>query len=254
MKILIIEDEQWVAEELADSLKSLEPSIEIVSIINSVEGGIHFFKKNAPIDLIFSDIQLGDGLSFEIIKTIPITIPVIFCTAFDEYALKAFDTNSIAYILKPFSKSTLQNSLNKYLGLKTAFNQEMHAKYLEMMDNWEVSKQEPELSTLIVRYRDRIIPMSTEKIALIHIENGITYLHLHNGEKYVYNESLDDLEKKLVPVFFRVNRQYLINHNCIENSVQLFSRKLQLEFTIAWEKEVFVSKEKKVKFIKWLEK
>lgn len=254
MKIVIIEDEQWVAEELADSLQALNQSIEIVAILNSVEEGIAFFNNPVAIDLIFSDIQLGDGLSFEIVKNIPVTIPVIFCTAFDEYALEAFDTNSIAYILKPFSKVTLEKAIKKYLHLKHTFNQEMRAKYVEVMNNWEASKQEAAVSTIIVRYRSRIIPLSIEKIALIHIENGITYLHLHTGSKYVHNESLDDLEKKLVPVFFRVNRQYLINHNCVKNSVQLFSRKLQLEFTINWKKEVFVSKEKKVKLIEWLEK
>ncbi|MBU1718695.1 MAG: response regulator, partial [Bacteroidetes bacterium] len=122
MKIVIIEDEKPAAGDLAETIISLAPDAQIVAVLHSVKEAISWFQKNEQPDLIFSDIQLGDGLSFEIFKTISINSPVVFCTAYDEYALQAFHANGIEYILKPYDKSTVEAALNKYNNLKIKFS------------------------------------------------------------------------------------------------------------------------------------
>ena len=123
MKVVIIEDEKLTADDLAETILKIVPDAKIISVLHSVSTAISWFQKNEHPDLIFSDIQLGDGLSFEIFKKISTNVPVIFCTAYDEYALKAFDANGIDYILKPFDKSTIEAAFNKYNKLKNKFSE-----------------------------------------------------------------------------------------------------------------------------------
>ncbi len=251
MKILIIEDEQWVAEELAETLKEINSNIEILGILNSVEESIRFFNTQPDIDLIFSDIQLGDGLSFEIFQNKIIYTPVIFCTAYNEFMLQAFRANGIDYILKPFSKKTLSEALLKYASMRKAFTKDLQIDYKNLMQ--KVTLELPKSQTIIIKYRDQILPLKLDKIAFFYIENGVTYVHTHQQKKYVYNGALEELEKKTQPVFYRVNRQYLVNKNAIKNAVELFSRKIKIELSIPWDKEILVSKEKKTSLLNWLE-
>ncbi|GLB49584.1 LytR/AlgR family response regulator transcription factor [Neptunitalea lumnitzerae] len=249
MKILIIEDENWVAEELAETLISIDENIEIVKILYSVSESINYLQTQPKVDLIFSDIQLGDGLSFEIMNNQVIKIPIIFCTAFDEYMLEAFDTNGIAYVLKPFSEKTIRKALLKYADLKAMLSKNIENTYESLISKFSTIAQQ---SSLIIKYRNRIIPIGIYKIALCYIENGITYIYTHNHIKYVHYETMDELEQKLSPMFFRVNRQYLINRNTIKNAEELFSRKLKIELLFSWYEDITASKEKKKKFIDWM--
>ncbi len=250
MKVLIIEDENWLGEELAETLTQLDKSIEIVAILNSVAEAILFLENTPELDLIFSDIQLGDGLSFEIIQTGLVTVPVIFCTAYDEYMLEAFDSNGIAYILKPFSETTVQRALDKYNDLKKVLTHSLAAKYEHIMANYSTKKAS---TSIVIKYRNRIIPIAVEKIALCFIENGVTYVYTHAHRKFVHTETMDELQEKLSPLFFRVNRQYLVNKNAIKNAEELFSRKLKLQLIFPWDDEITVSKEKKRKLLNWLQ-
>ena len=199
MRVVIIEDEKLVAVDLASQLKEIRPEIIIECLLESVEESIAYFQHNPQPDLIFSDIQLGDGLSFEISKHIEISAPVIFCTAFDEYALDAFRASGIAYILKPFSKKSLENAVIRFEQLKGHLGVEMANQYETAMT--ALSKyQLKDSGTLMIKYRDRYLPISMESIAFFYIEYEIIHLYTHNGKTYIILDTLEELEKKTMQI------------------------------------------------------
>ncbi|KAF2336842.1 LytR/AlgR family response regulator transcription factor [Flavobacterium daemonense] len=251
MKIVIIEDELLVAEDLASNLKQIKPDIEIVSILSSVKEAIDYFSKNSQPDLIFSDIQLGDGLSFDIAKVISIEVPVIFCTAFDEYALEAFRINGIEYILKPFSAESLEKALLKFQNMQKVMAGSIALKYEATIATLE-AKNKNSSGTIMVKYRDRLLPFTLDKIALFFLENEITYLHTNSGSSFAMTESLEELEHKAGLDFFRMNRQFLVNRNVITEATDYFPRKLKINLSFPFKKDIIVSREKRGKLLIWL--
>ncbi|CAD0005395.1 LytR/AlgR family response regulator transcription factor [Flavobacterium salmonis] len=251
MKIILIEDESLVAEDLASSLKNCSDEIEIVALLGSVKEAIVYFRTNPQPDLIFSDIQLGDGLSFEIIKTVPLNVPVIFCTAFNEYALDAFKANGIEYILKPFSAAELKAALAKFHSMQQLMSSqiaEQYQKAMEIISNLE----QPVSTSILVKYRDRLLPFSLDKIALFYVETETTVMLAHNGKSYTLTESLEDMEKRTNQFFFRMNRQVLVNRNAIADVTDYFPRKLKINLSLPFHKDIFVSREKRSKVLAWL--
>jgi len=251
MKIVIIEDEMLVAEDLANTLKQIKPDIEIVAVLGSAAEAIDYFSKNIQPDLIFSDIQLGDGLSFEIFKSVAINVPVIFCTAFDEYALDAFKANGIEYILKPFNAESLENALIKFQSLQKMMSSTVAARYEAAMEALN-SIESRTSTTIMIKYRDKILPFSFDKIAMFFLENELMYLYTFSGKSYIITESLDEMEKKTHKIFFRVNRQFLVNRNAIEYVTDYFPRKLKINLNFEFNKDIIASKEKKGKLLIWL--
>lgn len=251
MKIIIIEDESLVAEDLANSLKNCNAEIEITALLGSVKEAIAYFKNNPQPDLIFSDIQLGDGLSFEIIKAVPLHVPVIFCTAFNEYALDAFKANGIEYILKPFSGNELEAALGKFQNMQKLMSGQLAQQYQKAMETIS-NLQQPVSETIMVKYRDRLLPFTLDKIALFYVEAETTVMHAHNGKSYILTESLEDLEKRTNKFFFRMNRQLLVNRNAIIDVTDYFPRKLKVNLSFSFHKDVFVSREKRSKVLAWL--
>jgi DNA-binding LytR/AlgR family response regulator len=251
MKIIIIEDESLVAEDLANSLKNCNAEIEITAFLGSVKEAIAYFKNNPQPDLIFSDIQLGDGLSFEIIKAVPLHVPVIFCTAFNEYALDAFKANGIEYILKPFSGNELEAALGKFQNMQKLMSGQLAQQYQKAMETIS-NLQQPVSETIMVKYRDRLLPFTLDKIALFYVEAETTVMHAHNGKSYILTESLEDLEKRTNKFFFRMNRQQLVNRNAIIDVTDYFPRKLKVNLVFPFHKDVFVSREKRSKVLAWL--
>lgn len=251
MKIVIIEDELLVAEDLANNLKQIQPDIEIVGILASVKEAIAYFKLNPQPDLIFSDIQLGDGLSFEITASITIQVPVIFCTAFDEYALEAFRANGIAYILKPFSIDALEKALTKFQNMQKIMAGSITQQYEAAMASIAAINKNSS-TTIMVKYRDRLLPFTLTTIAVFWLENEITYMLAHSGKTYVMSDSLEELENKCGSVFFRMNRQFLVNRNAIRDASEYFPRKLKINLTLPFHKEIIVSREKKSRLLAWL--
>ncbi|KUJ62744.1 hypothetical protein AR687_04925 [Flavobacteriaceae bacterium CRH] len=252
MKIIIIEDESLVAEDLASSLKNCNAEIEIIALLGSVKEAITYFKNNPQPDLIFSDIQLGDGLSFEIIQTVPLNVPVIFCTAFNEYALDAFKANGIEYILKPFSAAELKIALGKFHKMQQIMIGQIAAQYQKAMETIS-NLQQPVSGTIMVKYRDRLLPFTLDKIALFYVEAETTVMLAHNGKSYILTESLEDLEKRTNRCFFRMNRQLLVNRNAIADVTDYFPRKLKINLSFPFHKDIFVSREKRSKVLAWLE-
>lgn len=252
MKIIIIEDESLVAEDLAYSLKNCNAEIEIIALLGSVKEAITYFKNNPQPDLIFSDIQLGDGLSFEIIQTVSLNVPVIFCTAFNEYALDAFKANGIEYILKPFSANELKSALGKFHNMQKLMSGQIAEQYQKAMETIS-NLQQPVSGTIMVKYRDRLLPFTLDKIALFYVEAETTVMLAHNGKSYTLTESLEDLEKRTNRLFFRMNRQLLVNRNAIADVTDYFPRKLKINLSFAFHKDIFVSREKRSKVLAWLE-
>ncbi|TAL80731.1 MAG: response regulator transcription factor [Bacteroidetes bacterium] len=250
MKIAIIEDEQLTAEDLAETILKVESEACITISLRSVKEAILYFQKNEMPDLIFSDIQLGDGLSFEIFKTLTISTPVIFCTAYDEYALNAFKANGIDYILKPFTKKIISNALSRYKKLRNNFSRTAisYETILELFEN----RNNQQLTSVLIYIKDKIVPVKLNDIALFYIENEITYLITFNQQTHSINKTLEEIEKISGGNFYRANRQYLINRKAIKEASQYFHRKLSVNLSIPFNERIIVSKVKVSKFLNWL--
>ncbi len=250
MKIAIIEDEQLTAEDLSETILKVEPTARVTCSLRSVKEAVSYFQKNEIPDLIFSDIQLGDGLSFEIFKTLSISVPVIFCTAYDEYALNAFKANGIDYILKPFTKKTIADALSRYKELKNNFSRTA-TSYETILELFENRKNQQFISVLVY-IKDKIFPIKLNDIALFYIENEITHLITFNNKTHSINKTLEELEKITGSNFYRANRQYLINRKVIKDASQYFHRKLIVNLSIPFNEQITVSKVKVTDFLNWL--
>ncbi|MFT3738693.1 MAG: LytTR family DNA-binding domain-containing protein [Breznakibacter sp.] len=251
MRIVIIEDERITAEDLTNTIRSLEPTAQIISILTSVKKAIAYFKNNEAPDLIFSDIQLGDGVSFEVFSAVKIKAPVIFCTAYDEYALKAFKTNSIDYMLKPFTAESISDALVKYKDFQQTFSAG-ETQYKAILDALK-NRETPKTAAVLVHYKDKIMPVKLDEVALFYIENSITYLQTFNEMVYVVNKNLEVLDQTVGNHFFRVNRQFIINRKAVVDASHYFSRKLSVHISVPFKEKIIVGKEKTQSFLSWLE-
>ena len=253
MNIVIIEDEEIVADELELNIKQLiDEPVDIVQL-RSVKEAIAYFKKSEAPDLIFSDIQLGDGLSFEIFVAEPVSVPVIFCTAYDEYALDAFKANGIDYILKPFTIQTLDRALQKYKQLKKVLSADQTPQYDALMQML-LNRETQTATSVLVYHQDKIIPIKLEDIAMFYLENEITHLLTFSGKTFYPNKNLDELERSSGNYFFRANRQFLVCRKAIIDVSSFFSRKLSLNLNVPFSEKVIVSKGKASQFLSWLTK
>lgn len=249
MKIVIIEDEPLMAEALKEEIEQLSKEVAVVQCLDTIEAALSYFKTHELPDLFFSDIQLPDGLSFEIFQQLKTTVPVIFCTAYDEYALEAFQVNGIDYLLKPFDRAALQKTLEKYKSLTQnntpTFDSEQLLTYFGLHD----SNQN---SSLLVFSGEKIIPIKKNHIALVYKKNGITYLQTFDQKSYVLEQNLDELEQDLGDDFFRANRQFLVHRETVKEVVRYFARKLLLKLHFKFEEQIIVSKAKASLFLTWL--
>ncbi len=250
MRIVIIEDEKLTAANLAETILSVDPDARIIAVLSSVQSAVSWFRDNAPPDLVFSDVQLGDGLCFEIFKTVPVPAPVIFCTAYDEYALKAFDANGIDYILKPFDRTTIEEAFQKYQTLKDSFTGKMAG--LDPVIQLVGNRMKQVKASVLVYKQDKIIPVRFEDIALFYIDNEITRLFTFDHKTYTINKTMEKVEEISPDDFFRVNRQFLIHHRAIKEASQYFGRKLSLSLTVPFPETITVSKNKVPAFLNWL--
>jgi len=253
MNIVIIEDEGLVADDLELNIRKLmDEPVNIVQI-KSVKEGIAYFKTAEAPDLIFSDIQLGDGLSFEILVAGLVSVPVVFCTAYDAYALDAFKANGIDYILKPFTSKTLNDALQKYRRLKQLFSTDQTPQY-EALIQMLAGKETQKAASVLVYHQDKIIPVNLDDIAMFYLANEITHLLTFSGKTFYPNKNLDELERISGSYFFRANRQYLVCRKAIKDVSNFFSRKLSINLNVPFAEKVIVSKGKAPQFLNWLAK
>lgn len=250
MKAIIIEDEKLSAEHLATLLKRVDERIEVSATYDSVKKSLEEFKKGVKADLLFVDVHLADGLSFEIFSKITIDTPVIFTTAYDEYAIKAFKINSVDYLLKPIGISDLKAALDKFRKLKTP----AQASLLENISNAYQAIHKQFKSRFMVKIGDTISSIKTEDIAHFISEDGEVLLVTEN-KRYVIDYTLDTLEDLVSPdLFFRINRKVLININSIQKVSSYFNSRLKLNSDSLKEDDCIVSRERVNDFKSWLDK
>ncbi|MFC4209828.1 response regulator [Pedobacter petrophilus] len=252
MKVIIIEDEARTANELKNMLLAIDNDIEVLAILGSVSKAVDWFTHHPMPELIFSDIELGDGLSFELFKKVSIEVPVIFCTAFDEYAIRAFESNSIDYLLKPLDEAMLQKSLEKYLRLKEHLIQgEQRALNMErVIDQIELAYKQ----TILVNYREKIIPIRLQDVAFIYTLNGLVYLELDKNRRFTVPYTLEQFDSMIDPhQFFRANRKFILNRDFIEDIEYYFNRKLFITCKIESPEKIIISRVKAQPFLQWLE-
>lgn len=251
MKVVIIEDEKPTARDLAATIHLVDPDIEILAMIGSVEEAIPFLQDRHDIDLIFSDIQLSDGLSFTIFERTKNNIPVIFCTAYLQYAVEAFNSAGINYILKPFSEVEVNRALQKYQNLR----QKLSGREIDYSDVVGLlkSRLQPEkIPSVIIHLGDRIIPLDGATIALFYIVESAVIAHTFDGKEYVVSQQLDKLEGIFDPFFFRANRQFLVNRKAVKDATVYFNRKLLVNLMVPFKEQIQVGKVKVNSFLEWL--
>ena len=249
MKVLIIEDEQKTAERLKNMIQEIEKEFEVVAILESIEASVHWLNNNAQPDLIFQDIHLADGSGFEIYKTVQVDVPVIFTTAFDQYAIEAFKVNSIDYLLKPINKSQLVESLEKFKRLKKSdeSNTFDYAALAGMLNPQKFQHR------FMVRYGQKIKVIDTKNIAYFYTLSGNNFFKTFENDEYPSDFSLDKLEEMLDPdIFYRINRQFIINIKAIGEMYSYSKSRVKIELNPPCEIETIASTERSGDFKKWL--
>lgn len=250
INILIIEDEEPAANRLKKMVTELEPNANVLDNIVSVNSAIAWFKQNPQPDLIFSDIQLSDGLSFEIFKNVEVHCPVIFITAYDQYAIDAFKVNSIDYLLKPIKKDDLETALNKFKKLTTTAAAPMDiSKVLEVFNQPKTEYK----TRFIVRYGEHIKTIKIEEVAYFYTEDKINFLTTNEGRRYTIDYNLDNLESMLNPkTFFRINRQFIISIHAINEMFSYSKSRVLVKLNPPSKHETIVSTERSGDFKLWL--
>ncbi len=254
MNVVIIEDEHLTAERIATLLRQIDPGIKVISIIDSVRRAVEWFGSNEKPDLVFMDIQLADGLSFDIFDAVKIEAPVIFITAFQEYAIKAFKVNSVDYLLKPVSEEDLRAALTKY---RRYFNHELTVPAIggDLLRNIREMISRPYKSRFMVRVGDHIKSVDVKDILYFYSLQKGTYLHSSDNRNYVIDYTLGGLAKMLDPLLYhRINRRYLISHRAITDLITLSSSKLKVKLLHSNDDEIYISRDRVGTFKAWLDR
>lgn len=251
MKTIIIEDEKLAAERLEELIKEIDPSIEISVKLTSVEQSIKYLKQNKP-DLIFLDIQLEDGLSFSIFEKVDVDVPIIFTTAYDQYAIKAFRLNSIDYLLKPIKKDELRESLNKYKNIKSSYLMDFE-EIIKSIQNKELSYKK----RFLIQYGQKIKKVEIDEVAYFYAMEKNVFLTTSSGNTFPIDFTLDKLQEVIDPEnFFRINRKMIVSFNAIKNMIPYSRSRIKIELTPPEPKEVeaLVSVERSSAFKEWMDK
>ena len=248
MRVVIVEDEKPAVDNIVACLKNIDEPVKVIQTLSSVTNSIKWFNENSSPDLIFMDIQLSDGLSFNIFKSCKINCPVIFITAYDKYLIEAFEYNSIDYLLKPIDKIKFENSIKKYNQLQSHFVNNQ-ASLLEYLDQHQKKK-----TRIVVRKGVEFITVRVEDIAYFFSEHKIVFLVDKDRKKYmVEKKNLTEMEEELDnKMFFRANRKYIINANYISNFKTIESSKILVELTVTINEPLIVSQENAPVFKKWI--
>ncbi len=253
MNMLIIEDEAPAARRLAGLIREFEPGVQIYDTIDSVESATKWLKTHESPDLIFMDIQLADGLSFDIFGRVEVRAPVIFTTAYDEYALKAFKVNSVDYLLKPIDQEELCNSLRKLQKMRDQFTAPLDTQVLRSLVQSLQPSQPQFKNRFLVRFADKLVFIQAEDIAYFVAEDKYVFVITCDNKKYPLDHTLDELDTLLDPsVFFRLNRKFIAHLRSIHSIHTYFNGKLKLHLHPTEPEEVTVSRERAASFKKWL--
>lgn len=257
MKTAIIEDEPKIAESLKLILMEIDPSISVMKILSSVKSSVEWLRVNqSSCDLLFMDINLTDGLSFEIFNQIESNTPIVFLTAYDQYALDAFKVNGVDYILKPFDKTKIKQSLKKFKSLTQTGSNPTNAESLQHLLEVVASKTiTNKRKSYLVYHQDKLIPLAVDDISWFYKSNQVTYACTISKKKYVIDDALDKIQNEVSSVnFYRANRQFIVSKNAIENIAIYFNGRLIVNILPKPDEKIIVSKAKATDFKKWLSK
>lgn len=251
MKVVLIEDEEPASTRLKKMLHSIYPDLEILETLVSVKSAIQWFNQNHQPDLIIMDIQLSDGVSFDIFNEIEIKCPVIFTTAFDQYALQAFKVNSVDYLLKPVKSDELKAALDKYQKLFKE-KKSTEVDYSVLLSALTKSKGEYQ-KRIVIRYGEIIKTVEIADVAYFYTESKINFLYTFKNQRFSVDHNLDELEHILNPKeYFRINRQFIVNIKAIDKMVTVSKSRVKLTLNPPCEIETIVSTERSSYFKDWL--
>ena len=249
MRVVIIEDETAAAQNLTVILRKVRPDVEIVEALDTVVDSVEFFRSKPELDLVFMDIHLADGSSFRIFDSVEISVPIIFTTAYDQYAIEAFKVNSIDYLLKPINEEGVKRAINKWQRLTSVERKE----YSERVN--EVAQTRPAEQTFLVHFRDKIVPLKAEDVAFFHTFEERVTAYCFGGEKYQIDQTLEALQSKLSSKdFFRANRQFIISRKSVKDISVWFGSRLSANLTLETPERIVIPKARVHDFKEWLKK
>lgn len=255
MKVLIVEDEKVASDRLKSLIKKYDTSIEVMQVLDSVKSAAQWLMDHPAPDLLFFDIQIADGLSFEIFDIVEVKAPVIFTTAYDEYAIKAFKVNSIDYLLKPLDYEDVSKAIKKFQSIhQGAGLQSNLIPVLEQLRLQEAQTAPQYKNRFIIKIGDHLKSVAVQDIKYIYSQDKATYMVTEDGKKYIMEQALEKLEKMLDPMnFFRINRKYIITLNCIKDIITYSNSRLKIMIRDCDDHDVLVSREKVQDFKLWLD-
>ncbi|MCR9252238.1 MAG: LytTR family DNA-binding domain-containing protein [bacterium] len=252
MNVVIVEDEERAANRLQQLIKAVRPSFEVVAKLETVREAIAYNWDENGVKLVFLDIHLADGSSFEIFKSIQLDIPIIFTTAYDQYALDAFQVNSIDYLLKPIQEESLEEAIIKF-EKRLGTNDSESEKLSQLIDLFQ-NKSQANLKNLLVHHKQKLIPVAVEEFAFFFIENGLVKGRTLKNELYILDQNLDELEQSIdSKIFYRANRQIIIRDKCISSIESYFNSRLLVSIHPAAPFEILISKAKAREFKEWVQ-
>lgn len=251
MNVLLLEDETLAAERLQNLLAAIDDSFVFVGHLKSIETAVQWLTKNPHPDLILADIRLLDGLCFEVFQQVPVTAPVIFTTAYDQYAIKAFEVNSVDYLLKPVQEDKLRKALSK-VNVKPVSTPVVD--YSEIIRQMQAAQKQYKMR-FMVRVGQKILAVPVEKIAYFYSENKLSFVVTQDQKRYPIDQPLDELVDVLDPhIFFRANRQFIVTFGSIAEIHTYFKGRIKLQLTPATTEEVIISSERSPEFKKWIDR
>lgn len=250
MNYLLIEDENTAVRRLSKMIATVRPDWQLLTDLDSIEAVVLWLKKNPLPDLIFCDIHLADGLSFEIFKQITIDCPIIFTTAYDQYAIQAFKVNAIDYLLKPIKIGELEQSIEKF---EKTITSAQPINYQEIINAVQQKEEVVYQKRFLIRFGQKYKVIGIKEIAYFFIQNKIVFAATHHGKNYPMDDNLDKLEAIVNPKdFFRINRQVLANINAIKEMYAYSKSRIKIDLSPTLDYEVIISYDKSAKFKKWL--
>lgn len=250
MRVVIIEDETAAAHNLAAVLHKVCPDVEIVETIDTVIDSVEFFRSSPQLDLVFMDIHLADGASFRIFDSVKVETPIIFTTAYDQYAIEAFKVNSIDYLLKPINEEGVKRAIHKWQHLTSTERNDYTSRI-----NQVAEKQRVEQQSFLVHFRDKIIPLQSKDVAFFHTFEERVTAYCHSGEKYLIEHTLEALQSKLPSEdFFRANRQFIISRKAVKEMSVWFGSRLSVSLATEAPEQIVIPKAKVRDFKNWLAK
>lgn len=256
MKVIVIEDEPLVAKEMVNMIGKIDGSIEVLAILDSVKNAVNWLENNPQPDLIFSDIQLSDGTSFDIFGQVKSTVPIVFTTAYSEYTLRAFKLNSIDYLLKPIEAEDLEKTIAKFKKTRNYSALPAYDEMLkQMLQDYAQKDQKKYKQRFLAHQGSSLIPVEVSEVSLFSYDN-IVFLHTRDHRQLVTDyHSLDELEELLDPrIFYRANRQIILHIDAVESIKLHHTGKLMVYLKKPSATEISVSREKAKLFRQWFEK